>query len=521
MPDVGYRDARRLHPIAYLSRSQPVKLALVATRPPCALGAAPILAADLPGLAPELRPLVAHVQVADPLRFDMATQILPTPRSRSWHLALTEAGLIAFVLVAALAAHFGRDTLLLLRDGLGGSLGLVLAGAMAALYALDVYEPPVSGNARELALRLPQALGLVLLLVAVAESWLPGLSIAQQIWLEALAIAGLTVWVYRTAYLFWRHHPALGQPVLVVGEGQLAADLETELMRHIELGLPVSGILSAPSVEDLRALIPLGDRRRLGRRLIAAFPGGWTALDVGLRSLLENAGYRLDDGVEVYQRITGKLPLDSLACSGTEFRAGRLSPWALVFKRAMDCGVAAFLLLLCGPLMLLLAVLIRLDSPGPAIFRQRRVGLGGRLFTLYKFRSMRVNADAGGPARPAGRHDGRCTRCGRWLRRLRLDELPQLWNILRGDMSLVGPRPFVPEQEDECRQAIPFYEQRWSVPPGATGWAQVNRGYCCTLADNAEKLAYDLFYIRNFSPLFDVVILLQTLKVICLGRGGR
>jgi lipopolysaccharide/colanic/teichoic acid biosynthesis glycosyltransferase len=248
------------------------------------------------------------------------------------------------------------------------------------------------------------------------------------------------------------------------------------------------------------------------RRLIAAFPGGWGTIEPTLRRKLERAGYKLDDGAEVYERLTGRLPLQALQRAAVGFRAdGGLRGTALAGKRVVDSVLAS----------LLLAALIRLDSPGPAIFRQQRVGRHGRLFTLYKFRSMRVNADAGGPARPAGKNDARCTRLGRWLRRLRLDELPQLWNIVRGDMSLVGPRPFVPEQEEEYRHAIPFYEQRWAVLPGATGWAQVNRAYCATLDDNADKLAYDLFYIRNLSLLFDLLILMQTFKVVFFGRGGR
>ncbi len=134
---------------------------------------------------------------------------------------------------------------------------------------------------------------------------------------------------------------------------------------------------------------------------------------------------------------------------------------------------------------------------------------------------MYVNADAGGIARPADQRDIRCTRVGRWLRRARLDALPQLWNILRGDMSLVGPRPFVPEQEAECVRAIPGYELRWQVPPGATGWAQVHRGDCAPLEDNREKLAYDLFYVKHLSVALDLVILFQTVKILLLGRGGR
>jgi len=149
------------------------------------------------------------------------------------------------------------------------------------------------------------------------------------------------------------------------------------------------------------------------------------------------------------------------------------------------------------------------------------VGQDGELFDLYKFRSMHLNAEPEGESRPAQENDQRITRVGRWIRRTRLDEVPQLYNILVGDMYFIGPRPFVPFQEHELAEKIPFYSQRWSVRPGATGWAQINYGYCETVEDNAEKLAYDLFYIKNMSLGMDLLIAFRTIKVLLLGRGSR
>jgi lipopolysaccharide/colanic/teichoic acid biosynthesis glycosyltransferase len=169
----------------------------------------------------------------------------------------------------------------------------------------------------------------------------------------------------------------------------------------------------------------------------------------------------------------------------------------------------------------LIALAIWLESGGPVIFRQTRIGEKGRPFTLYKFRSMRNGADPNGSTKPAEWNDARCTRVGRWLRHTRLDELPQLYNILRGDMYFVGPRPFVPEEEQEYVRKIPFYSQRWSVRPGATGWAQVERGYCASVEDNAEKLAYDLFYIKHLSAGLDAFIMFKTIKILLLGRGAQ
>jgi lipopolysaccharide/colanic/teichoic acid biosynthesis glycosyltransferase len=171
--------------------------------------------------------------------------------------------------------------------------------------------------------------------------------------------------------------------------------------------------------------------------------------------------------------------------------------------------------------MALIALAIRLDSNGPAIFRQKRVGLRGEIFTLFKFRTMRNGVEQDENYLPAGRTDSRFTRLGRLLRRTRMDELPQLFNILRGDMHFVGPRPFVPNQESECVEKIPYYRQRWVVKPGATGWAQVNRGYNVTMEDNQDKLGYDLFYIKNISVGLDLLILFKTMKILLLGRGAQ
>ena len=171
--------------------------------------------------------------------------------------------------------------------------------------------------------------------------------------------------------------------------------------------------------------------------------------------------------------------------------------------------------------MAIIALAIRLDSAGPVIFRQKRIGGGGKAFTLFKFRTMSDGADQNGNHLPAELTDKRFTGVGRLLRRTHLDELPQFYNILRGDMHFIGPRPFVPDQEKECVEKIPYYRQRWVIKPGATGWAQVNRGYNATIEDNKEKLAYDLFYIKNISLGLDLLIFFRTVKILLLGQGGR
>ncbi|HVA63600.1 MAG TPA: exopolysaccharide biosynthesis polyprenyl glycosylphosphotransferase [Terriglobales bacterium] len=451
----------------------------------------------------------------------MALSIANTyaPRRLGWRIALCEAVLVALAGAASLALRFGHDAWLVLRYEDTGKLACFCLGGMLLLYSFDLYELPVLGDLRQIGARLPQVVGAGALVLALLQ-WRDPAPLGARPWLAALLAAGLGLGLVRAFLWIWNHNPRLSEPVLLVGEGGFADQLRGELQRHAELGMAVSGSVITAHWEELGALAAGARRPRFARRLVAAVPGGWSALPEGLHRRLAAAGYRLEDGSALYERLTGKVPVQAWSQFDPAWRCdAALAPAHLLAKRCFDRLLAALALLLSAPLLLLLALLIRLDSPGPAIFRQVRVGRLGRRFTVYKFRSMRLGA--GAEACPACERDPRCTRLGRWLRRLRLDELPQLFNILRGDMSWVGPRPFVPEQEEACLRALPFYDQRLSVSPGATGWAQVNRGYCASLEDNADKLAYDLFYVKHLSFAFDLLILMQTVKVVFLGRGGR
>jgi exopolysaccharide biosynthesis polyprenyl glycosylphosphotransferase len=190
-------------------------------------------------------------------------------------------------------------------------------------------------------------------------------------------------------------------------------------------------------------------------------------------------------------------------------------------KLLSDSVVAAIGLVLATPLMVLTAIAIRLDSPGPIFFRQRRVGKGGKIFTLWKFRSMQVDSEADGEPRWATEEDPRVTRVGRLIRKLRIDEIPQLWNVLVGEMSLVGPRPERQPFVDRLKEMSPFYAQRQVVRPGVTGWAQIRAPYAASYEDSLEKLKYDLYYVKNLSFWLDASILISTIRIVLFGRGGR
>jgi sugar transferase (PEP-CTERM system associated) len=224
----------------------------------------------------------------------------------------------------------------------------------------------------------------------------------------------------------------------------------------------------------------------------------------------------------MYERLTGKILVDDLKPSWLIFSDGFvISRWTRFQKRAIDLALASAGIMLSAPLTLLTGLAIYLDSGGPILYCQERVGENGRTFTVFKFRSMRVDAEKGGTPVWASDQDDRITRVGRVIRKARLDELPQFWNVLRGDMSFVGPRPERPFFVEQLAREIPFYQQRHAVKPGLTGWAQVKYQYGSSVEDALEKLRYDLYYVKHVSLAFDVSIVFDTVKVILFGKGAK
>jgi sugar transferase (PEP-CTERM system associated) len=446
-------------------------------------------------------------------------------------LVLTEAVLIALAQLVAMFAWFGSDTeLALIYDNGVAKASVPFVLCILCMYYYDLYDSSLLSNGREAVVRLVQVLGTVCVVSALAYYAFPPLQLARVPFVLGIILAGVALFVWRRLFVSLNRSERLAERVALVGCGSLATDLPLEVNKRAELGFTMVGYLGTPtsaapdllrnlgSVDELKSVVK---RERIDRLMVAlsdrrgSLPV-WELLDLKAR------GLRVQDGAEVYEAITGKVHLDSLRPSWFLFSDGfRVSRFILSYKRAASLVLSVVGLILAAPVMLLVAIAIKLDSPGPAIFRQKRVGVDGLPFTVFKFRSMIDNADGGGSVRPATAEDARITRVGHYIRKLRLDELPQLLNILRGDMYFIGPRPFTPNLEAELAAAIPFYSQRSRIRPGATGWAQVNRGYCESIEDNAEKLAYDLFYIRNMSIGLDCLILFQTIKILLLGRGGR
>jgi exopolysaccharide biosynthesis polyprenyl glycosylphosphotransferase len=412
-----------------------------------------------------------------------------------------------------------------------GQVGLVGSVILLCMNCLDSYEPHVTTHRAHSLSRIIQAMGLTMLITAALPYAWPGVHIDVSSVLVGMVMLGIALTVTRYLFAELARRPDFAEPAVVWGSGPLATNIIDELRRRPDIGIRVVGIVEQTHLGNTFAGVRyLGSPENIwsmaesgvARLIIIAIGERRGRLPVERLMALKAAGLGVEDATELYEELTGKVWLDSFSISSLLFsRTFRRSAIGIFLNRTSSVLFAFIALLIAAPMMLITAVLIRLDSEGPAILRQIRVGENGRHFTLYKFRSMRLGAERAETLTPATQDDPRCTRVGKWIRRCRLDELPQLFNILKGDMSFVGPRPFVPDQEAWLVRQIPYYRQRWAVRPGATGWAQVNRDYCSSIEDNVEKLSYDLFYIKNRSMGLDMVTLVKTFKILLLGRGGR
>jgi sugar transferase (PEP-CTERM system associated) len=316
---------------------------------------------------------------------------------------------------------------------------------------------------------------------------------------------------------FIRRILVLGSPPRVARLRQLATSGRGRLFEPV-----VAARDAGASVVDPPLSLAALRRQRIWGIVVAGNPADPDSLPV--QALLDRKlrGVPVLDEAGFCEQHLGRIDFDSIRTDWLLFADGFAnSRFSSVVKRSFDIGVSLALLLLTLPLMLLTAVLIRLESPGPVLYRQQRVGLHGRPFTLLKFRSMSIDAEKGGSPRWATQQDPRITRVGSFIRPMRIDELPQLINVLHGEMSMIGPRPERPHFVEQLARIIPFYAERSYVKPGITGWAQVNYPYGASVEDARQKLSYDLYYVKNRSVLLDLLILLATIRVILFREGAR
>ena len=413
---------------------------------------------------------------------------------------------------------------------------LIVMVCQVSLHYVDLYDLRTITGTRDLAVRLLRALGAASLTLGITYWLFPLLVVEQGMFVLFAAIALLLVIAWRSAFEWVTSHLAPRERLLLVGTSPAAVTLARELFeRRQELGVDIVGFVDpdparvgAPvinpgvvgTIDDIPALtasmrvdrvvVSLSDER-------GKLPMG-QLLDVRLRT-----GVAFDHLASVYEEYTGKIALENLRPSWLIFSAGfRKTRMLLMAKRTFDIVAAVCGLVLASPLMLLVAVIVKLESPrDPILYHQERVGLNGKVFTIHKFRTMRADAEAGTGPIWSRANDTRVTSVGRFMRKTRLDEIPQLWNVLSGEMSLIGPRPERPSFVEQLTQQIPFYGQRHVVKPGLTGWAQVRYSYGASVEDAVEKMQYDLFYVKNLSMRFDLVIAFETVKTVLLRRGAR
>jgi sugar transferase (PEP-CTERM system associated) len=350
--------------------------------------------------------------------------------------------------------------------------------------------------------------------------------------LLSFGLALLGILLSRTLFIRWVRSGTLKSRTLVVGTGSRAAHIESLLSKRghacnvqVVGYLPMGGsyhFVDQTRIFDTRESLPeLVARMQISEIVLAVRDrrGGLPVQDL-LKCKLQ--GIRVLELSSFFERENGHLQLDSMNASwmilSEGFHQGMLRETA---KRLFDLLVSTAMLLVCLPVMALTALLIKLESPGPVLYRQERVGQGCRNFTILKFRSMCVDAEKDGRPRWAQQNDSRVTRTGRFIRRTRIDELPQIFNVFFGDMSFVGPRPERPYFVQDLTQKIPYYGVRHTVKPGITGWAQVRYAYGATDEDAMQKLQYDLYYVKNHSLFLDLMILFQTAQVVLWGRGVR
>jgi len=378
--------------------------------------------------------------------------------------------------------------------------------------------------------RLAPALAMGCLLMCLLYQVFPDIFVGSGMLLLTLIVAAVTIIAMRAGLdLFWQA-TTRGKNVLILGDGLTAVATAREVERRSDLKMNIVGFLT-PANSDSNGLFgypifggkdklrSVVDDRQVSR-IIVALDELRNALPVRELVWLRIRGVEVEDAQSALASLTGRIWLQTTRPSWLVFSAGfQRSRSTRLVKRFLDVTLSIIGLIVLSPLMCLTAIAIWLDSSGPILYRQVRVGLGGKEFDLIKFRSMHLNAEAEHGAQWARQGDPRQTRVGQSLRKYRLDELPQFINVIRGEMSLVGPRPERPVFVEQLRELIPFYDERHSVRPGVTGWAQVQYRYGSSVDDAVRKLEYDLFYLRCLSNAFDIAIIFQTIRVVLFGYG--
>ncbi len=403
-----------------------------------------------------------------------------------------------------------------------------------SLYFNDLYEFKTTDSTIDLASRLIQSIGITSVILAIIYFLLPGVIIGRWIFLTSLVFLLFFLVSWRLIYSLVISRKLFIEKAIILGSGELAQDILYGIDGRKDLSYDIISFIAHEknhnteeqfkgiSVQHgLDNLYDLVEAQNI-KNVIVALDQRRGILPYKELLKCKTGGINIIDGESFYERITGKLLVERINPSWIIFSDGFVkSKISRATKRLVGLFLSTLMLVVLSPLMLLVYVAIKLDSPGSGFFSQERVGEYGKIYTMHKFRSMRQDAEKECGPVWATEEDPRVTIVGRIIRKLRIDELPQLWNVFKGNMSFVGPRPERSVFVNELKKNIPYYNERFSVKPGVTGWAQINYSYGASEEDTLEKLKYDLYYIKNMSLVMDLIIIFHTAKIVLLGIGAR
>jgi sugar transferase (PEP-CTERM system associated) len=401
---------------------------------------------------------------------------------------------------------------------------------MMVSFFSEIYKYSRNTSNMETAARIILSLGISFLILSTLYYSAPFFMFGRGVLAIALLFFGVFQFLFHASYRFCGKFKRFAKRILIIGTGPLAGQMG-EIIPCNGGNYVLSGYINCsnepvhvPTREILETTGELYEtvRRENADKIVVSLSERRGTLPLQEIMACKLSGIEVVDAPSFYENMTGKLLLENITPSWFIFSDGfRITAPIRLMKRLIDVVLSTAGLILVLPFLPLFALAIRLDSPGPIFFRQVRVGERERNFLLFKFRTMRVDAETGTGAVWAQEKDPRVTKVGNFFRKSRIDEIPQLFNVLKGDMSLIGPRPERPEFIEKLKKVIPYYSERHFVKPGVTGWAQVRYPYGASVEDALEKLRYDLYYIKNLSLTFDIMIILETVKVVLFRRGGR
>jgi len=453
---------------------------------------------------------------------------------RVFLLLVTENVLIILGIWVAVSLQTGSGAFGILPDSaLVSKALLITAVCQICLYFNDLYDLKSIRSRAQILVRALESFGAASIILAVIYIVVPQARLGRGVVETTVLAVALVILLWRVL-IEWLHRLyGAGDRILVIGTGPHAAALTRQIAARPDLHLQVAGLVSvngvgsevatlgAPCLGRLEKLKEIADQAKADRVVIALEERRqYLPMETLLKLRLQ--GVHIEYANTLYEKLTGRIPIESIHPSGLVFSdVLHRSARSFFYRRVVGVTVALVGLALLSPLLVLIAVAIKLDSRGPVLYRQPRVGLDGHVFEILKFRSMRADAETQTGPVWARQNDPRVTRVGRVLRKLRLDEVPQLLNIVKGDMNFVGPRPERPYFVEKLSPLIPYYDIRHVIRPGVTGWAQVSCSYGSTIDEAKHKLEYDVFYIKNQSISLDLVILFQTLKIVLFGQGAR